>query len=136
MNSKMKDLMLKYNVQFSGCQVFQQSNPFGLIRRHYGDVKVCVVRFGSTTLLFDKICTEYYSTIMRPIFNPDPNRIRVLIPKTEFIDGLEDDWESKVVQFIRETSENKLIVLEGVYWPEEQNIHSNRIKSILQKLDE
>ncbi len=132
----MNDLMLKYNIQFSGCQIFQQSNPFGLIRRHYGDVKVCVVRFWSTTLLFDKICTEYYSTIMRPVFNPNPNRIRVLIPKTEFIDGLEEDWESKVAKFVLENNGNKLIVMEGIYWPEEQKIHNDRISRILGKLCE
>ena len=132
----MNDLMLKYNIKFSGCQIFQQSNSFGVIRRHYGDIKVCVVRFWSTTLLFDKIYTEYYSTIMKPIFNPDPNRIRVLIPKTEFIDGLEEDWENKVAKFILENDGNKLIVMEGVCWPEEQKVHSDRINRILDKLCE
>ena len=132
----MKDLIQKYNIQFSGCQIFQQSNSFGLIRRYYGDITVCIVRFGSTTLLFDKICTEYYSTIMRPIFNPDPNRIRVFIPKTEFIDGTKEDWERNVAKFIKETEGNKLVVMESVYWPEEKKIHSDRINRILEKLDE
>ena len=130
----MNDLMVKYNVKFSGCQIFQQSNPFGVIRRHYGDVKVCIVRFWSTTLLFDKICTEYYSSIMKPIFNP--SRICVLIPKTEFIDGLEKDWENKVAKFIIENDGNKLVVLESVCCPEEQQIHNDRINKILDRLCE
>jgi len=130
----MKDLMLKHNVQFSGCQIFQQQHPFGVIRRNYGDVTICVIRFWSTTLLFDKICTEYYSTIMKPMFCR--NQIKVIIPKTEFIDGTKEDWECQVVQFIKETKGNKLIVMEGVYWPEEQKIHNERINRVLGKLDE
>ena len=132
--SKMKDLMLKHNVEFSGCQIFQQQHPFGLIRRHYGDVTVCVVRFQSTTLLFDKICTEYYSTIMKPIFYK--NCIKVIIPKTEFVDGTKEDWENQVAKIIKETSGKKLVVLEGIYWSEEQKIHNDRIKRILSRLNE
>ena len=129
------ELLSKYKVNFSGCQILQQSNPFGLIRQYYGDVKVCIVKFWSTTLLIDKIASEYYSLIMRPIFNPDPNKNRVFIPKTEFIDGMSVGWEKDVSNFIKSTNGPKLIIMEGIYSLEENEMHNKRIETILAKLN-
>jgi hypothetical protein len=122
------------NVFFSGCQVFHIQHPFQYIRRAYGDVKVCVVKFWSTTLLVDEVYREYSSLILKPIVDPNPDRIRVIIPKMEIINGQEDNWENAVVRYIKSDSKKTLVVMEGVHWPEECRIHKERVDRIIKIL--
>ena len=125
-----------HNVVFSGYQVFQTRNPFQFIRSVYGDIKLCVVKFWSTKLLVDEVHKEYTSLVLRPIVNPDPNRVRLIIPKTEFINGEEEGWEQKVVNYIKSDRKRTLVVLEGIHWPEECRIHYERIEKINKILED
>lgn len=127
------DLMKQNNICFSGCQIFQHSrHRFGLLRSIYGDCKVCIVQFWSTRLLIDDVFTEYTSKIMKPIFHPDPNRIRPLLPRLEIIDGEKEGWEKKVVSFSKSDTKKTLVVMEDIVWYEAAKRHYNRIFQILE----
>jgi hypothetical protein len=129
-------LMSKHNICFSGCQAFQHTkNPYAFIRRVYGDIKLCIVRFWSTRLLVDSAYKEYTRLFMRPIFDPDPNRIRVLLPRLECIDGEQEGWERDVAKFVRSDGKKTLVVMEGIVWYEEAKLHYKRIFRILEVLD-
>jgi hypothetical protein len=130
---KQDRLMAKHNVNFSGYQVFCNSHYFGLIRRTYGDVKLCVVRFWSTTLMCDDLHREYQSRLLRPFFRP--NVIKVIIPRTEFINGEVDNWEEQVAKFIKSDNKKTLIVMEGVREYYECKLHYERINRILAELE-
>jgi hypothetical protein len=127
--------MTAHNIQFSGCQVLQTSNPFSYIRRVYGDIKVCIVKEWSTTLLCDKISGEYNSILLRPLVNPNPNRVRTLIPNTCFINGTVPDWEKAVVSYIKQDKKMTLIIMGGIIWYEECKLHYERIFRIVGMLD-
>jgi hypothetical protein len=129
-------LMAKHNICFSGCQAFQHcKNSYGFLRRFYGDIKLCIVRFWSTRLLVQQAYTEYTGLFMRPIFDPDPNRIRVLLPRLECIDGEQEGWEKQVAKFVRSDGKKTLVVMEGIVWYEEAKLHYKRIFRILEVLD-
>ncbi len=129
-------LMPKHNICFSGCQAFQHcTNPYGFLRRFYGDIKLCIVRFWSTRLLVEKAYTEYTSLFMKPIFNPDPNRIRHLLPRLECIDGEQEGWENEVAKFAKSDGKKTLVVMEGIVWYEEAKRHYERIFRILDLLE-
>jgi hypothetical protein len=130
---KLTRLMQKHNVEFSGYQVFCNPHYFGLIRRWYGDVKLCVVRFWSTTLMCDNLHREYQSILLRPFFRP--SRIKVIIPKTEFINGEVNGWEKNVAKFIKSDNKKTLVVMEGVRGYEECKLHYERINKILDELE-
>jgi hypothetical protein len=130
---KLNRLMTKHNVEFSGYQVFCNPHYFGLIRRIYGDVQLCVVRFWSTTLMCDDLHREYQSTLLRPLFRP--TGIKVIIPKTEFINGEVDNWEKQVAKFIKSDNKKTLVVMEGVREYYECKIHYERINRILDELE-
>jgi hypothetical protein len=127
--------MANHNIEFSGCQVLQTSNPLSYIRRVYGDIKVCIVKEWSTSLLCDKISGEYNSILLRPVVNPDPNRVRILVPNTCFIDGTLPEWEEAVVKYINQDKKMTLIIMGGIIWYEEQKLHYERIFRIIDVLD-
>ncbi len=117
-----------FQVQFSGCQIFQQMHPFAIIRQHYGDCNVCLVRLHSTQLLVDKVYSEYTSIIIRPFFRPG---FPWLPPLLEIVDGLGENWERQVALYILQSTKPVLVVMESVVFPEEAAIHSRRIRRIL-----
>lgn len=125
--------MEKNNICFSGCQIFQHTkHRFGFLRTIYGDCKVCFVQFWSTRLLVDDVYREYTSKITKPIFNPDPNRIRPFLPRLEIIDGEQDGWEKKVVAYSKSDSKKTLVVLEDIVWYQAAKRHYKRIFQILE----
>jgi hypothetical protein len=132
-SERLDRLMTKHSVQFSGYQVFCNSHYFGLIRRSYGDIKLCVVRFWSTTLMCDNVYREYQSTLLRPLFRP--TGIKVIVPKTEFINGEVDNWEKDVAKFIKSDNKKTLVVMEGIREYYECKLHYERINRILDQLE-
>jgi hypothetical protein len=125
------ELMTRYNILFSGYHVLVARHPFSNIRYIYGDIKVCIIKFWSTTLLCDHINSEYNSILLQPFINPDPKRIRVIIPKTEFINGMEPNWPIAVAAYAKSDNKKTLVIMEGTIWPEDCKIHYKRIHSIL-----
>jgi hypothetical protein len=134
--SRLDDLMTNYNIVFSGYQVLITLQPFSFIRRVYGDIKLCIVKFWSTSILCDELNREYNSILLRPLVNPDPARIRTFIPKTEFIDGMQPAWSARVAAYAISDNKKTLIIMEGTIWPEDCKIHYKRINIILDALNE
>ncbi len=134
--SLLDSLMAKHNICFSGCQAFQHcKNPYGNMRRMYGDIKLCIVQFWSTRLLVQQAYTEYTSLFMKPIFNPDPDRIRALLPRLECIDGEQEGWEKEVAKFARSDGKKTLVVMEDIVWYYAAKRHYERIFRILEALE-
>ena len=138
-NIKMKTLMEKYNVYFSGYQTLQTKNPLAFIRRVYKpSIQVCIVKFWGTHLLIDMVYDEYFSGITKHIFHPEICLIKCLVPYTEFIDSERNsDWIVDVCRFILSDSlkNPKLIILEGIFHYEDCKRHYLRIISILDTLE-
>jgi hypothetical protein len=129
-------LMAKHNICFSGCQAFQHcKNPYGFLRRFYGDIKLCIVQYMSTRLLVQQAYTEYTTLFMKPIFNPNPDRIRALLPRLECIDGEQEGWEKQVAKFARSDGKKTLVVMEGIVWYYDAKRHYERIFRILETLE-
>jgi hypothetical protein len=78
--------------------------------------------------------SEYNSILLRPFINPDPRRIRVTIPKTDFINGMEPNWEGAVAAYVKSDNKKTLVIMEGAIWPEDCKIHYKRINTILDAL--
>lgn len=131
---RLDDLMDHHNIVFSGYQIFITLQPFSFIRRVYGDIKLCIVKFWSTSILCDELNREYNSILLRPLVNPDPARIRTFIPKTEFINGMQPTWPARVAAYVKSDNKKTLVVMEGIIWPEECRIHYERINTILDAL--
>ncbi len=72
---------------------------------------------------------------MRPIFDPDSTRIRVLLPRLECIDGQQERWEQAVAKFARSDEKKTLVVMEGIVWHDEAKQHYERIFKILEALE-
>ncbi len=127
-------MMEQFGVQFSGCQIFQQMHPFHTIRQLYGDCVVCLVRLHSTTLLVDKVYTNYTSIVLRPFFKPGYPWAPP--PFLEIVDGTETSskWELQVAQLIIKSTKPVLVVLESVVFPEDAALHRKRICRILAHL--
>jgi hypothetical protein len=131
---KLDRLMSKHNVKFSGYQVFQTKNSFNYIRRIYGDIKLCIVKFLSTSLMCDELSREYQSILLKPLFQN--TGMKVIIPKTEFVDGEKEGWERDVMKFAKSDSKLTLIVMEGIVWYEDCKKHYERINRILDIMEE
>ena len=131
---KLDRLMSKHNVKFSGYQVFQTKNSFNYIRRVYGDSKLCIVKFWSTRPMCDELSREYQSILLRPLFKS--TGMKVIIPKTEFIDGEKDGWEKEVIKFAKSDKKPTLIVMEGIVWYEDCKKHYERINRILDIMEQ
>lgn len=131
---KLDRLMSKHNVKFSGYQVFQTKNPFNYIRYQYGDIKLCFVKFWSTSLMCDELSREYQSILLKPLFKH--TEMKVIIPKTEFIDGEKEGWEREVVKFVKSDNKETLIVMEGIVWYYDCKRHYQRINRILDTMEQ
>ena len=57
--------------------------------------------------------------------------MKVIIPKTEFIDGEKEGWETEVIKFAMSDKKTTLIVMEGIVWYEDCKKHYERINRIL-----
>lgn len=128
---RIHETLQQYNIKFSGCHIFQISNPLQNIRMFYGDVKVCFVRLPSTTLLFDKIYSDYCSIVLYLIYTQNPYIFNAPLLRVYFIDGLKEGWETEVVNYIQSDTKETLVVLESVFGQEESQIHYDRIERIL-----
>lgn len=131
---KLDRLMTKHNVKFSGYQVLQTKNPFNYIRYQYGDIKLCFVKFWSTSLMCEELSREYQSILLRPLFKN--TGMKVIIPKTEFIDGEKEGWEKEVVKFVKSDNKETLIVMEEIIWYEACKRHYARINSVLDIMEQ
>ena len=127
----MGDRLEEYNVQFSGCQILQQSGPFHLIRRYYGDINVCIVVFHGTTLLAEQAYNEYCSLLLRPMIDPDPSRIRCFIPNTVWVDARNTGWMDKIAHHVLSSHKKTLIIMESIVFEDAWKLHKERIETIL-----
>lgn len=122
-------LCIRYNVKFSGCQIFQQRYPFQIIRNLYGDCKVLFVRLPSTTLMVDEVYREYTSIVMKPFFKI--GRPWLPPPLLEIVDGLKNEWKTEVARLILSSTKPVLVVLESVVFPGNYRIHKKRVQQIM-----
>jgi hypothetical protein len=133
-SEKLERLQSKHNVLFSGYQVFQVKSPFNYIRSVYGDTKICVVKFWSTRLMCYELSREYQSILLRPFFKS--TGMKVIIPKTEFVDGEKEGWEKEIVKFVKSDNKPTLVVMEGIVWYEDCKTHYERINRILDIMEQ
>ena len=124
-----------HRVKFSGCHIFQISNPLQNIRQFYGDVKVCFVRFHSTTLLFDQVYRDYCSIMAYLYYTHNPYFFYTHLLHIYFVDGLQEGWEAEVVKYVKFNSKETLVVLESVFGQEASQVHYDRIERILDILE-
>jgi hypothetical protein len=134
-HKRIHTMLERHKVKFSGCQIFQISNSLQNIRQMYGDVKVCLVRLPSTTLLFDQVYRDYCSIILYLYYTQNPYFFQSPLLRIYFIDGLQEDWEAEVAKFIQSDEKESLVVLENVWGADALKIHYDRIEAILEKLN-
>jgi hypothetical protein len=123
-----------YNVKFSGCHIFQIANPLQNIRMIYGDVKVCFVRYQSTTLLFDQVYRDYCSIVYHLLATRNPFLYYAPLLRVYFVDGCQDGWEYCVADYIQSDTKQTLVVLEHVMGKGGSQVHYDRVEKILSLL--
>jgi hypothetical protein len=118
---RIKQFEREYNIKFVDGWPIQSREPFVEIRQRLGNFQLlCVIKFADSTIYVDRLYDKYQILLTTPIFNPNPDRIRILPPKLEIIDAenLEpEDWLQDIVEFILENKDkSKIITLKLECW--------------------